>query len=81
MNLDEIKARAERAINDEDGAYLLSSLDVPALIAEVERLRGLVLKVEFADFDADYGTFCPWCGSNGRPHVDCSAFTPEGVVR
>lgn len=49
--------------------------------AEVLRLRALVKRVEMQGV----GDACPWCrGATWDPkgqHVDCPAFTPEGVVK
>lgn len=44
---------------------------VPALIAEVRRLRALL-----AEYDARRRGRCDWCGSSGSHEEDCRAFTP-----
>ena len=54
---------------------------VAALVAEVERLRGLVKSQEWGQYDDVGGSSCLWCGSSRRPHVDCPAFTSDGEVR
>lgn len=57
---------------------------VPALVAEVRRLRGVIAG---AGIRADQGDkdFCMWCGREARgdrQHTrDCLAFTPDGAVR
>lgn len=54
---------------------------VPALIAEVERLRGLVKAAEKGAVSRYEN--CPWCGSDSYMdgHLSCPAFTPKGEVR
>lgn len=66
---------------------------VPELIAEVERLRGLVKEAECSGYELMAGAGraasikCPWCHSyrpaTGDFHhgVDCPAFGPEGEVK
>jgi hypothetical protein len=65
--------------------------DVPALVAEVRRLRGLIKSAEW--FHYDDVKMCPWCGASevrelygidraARLHEsDCPVFTPDGDVR
>lgn len=60
---------------------------VPELLAEVERLRGLVKRVEW-EGDDGLNASCPWCRAQRfewreqNPHdADCDAFTPEGEVK
>jgi len=63
--------------------------DVPALLAEVERLRGLIKAAELTsrpDPVRGVAFGCPWCGLRcGRDRMihasDCPAFTPEGKVK
>jgi len=38
----------------------MARTDLPALVAEVEKLRGLLRKVEFVP-DCDLGLVCPFC--------------------
>lgn len=58
--------------------------DVPAMVDEIERLRGLVGRAETAGSCCSCGV-CPWCGRDpcdGPKHHDsCTAFASEGVVR
>lgn len=61
--------------------------DVPALLAEIERLRGLIKAAEWSaksvswtDAPPDIEPECPWC-SRGDEHVGCDAFTESGDVR
>lgn len=50
------------------------------LVAEVERLRGLI-----ADVIEGTSGICPWCGHGAykdEPHPEhCPAFTPDGEVK
>ena len=62
------------------------------LLAEVERLRGLIAEAEYADHSPD-GNSCPWCGVVARgqrysfqredpDHApNCPAFSARGEVR
>jgi len=58
--------------------------DVPTLVAEVRRLRGLIAATgdrngRLRNFGHD---LCPWChGSPPSEHVECPAFTDNGEVR
>lgn len=69
--------------------------DIPWLIAEVERLRGLIASAEKSaswGYEGEYQC-CPWCDNSGdnrtakfdsdwRPHkASCLAFTPDGDVK
>lgn len=60
---------------------------VPELVAEVERLRGLIKHAE-REGDDGLNAACPWCHAlffewrQENPHTaDCPAFTPEGKVK
>jgi len=59
--------------------------DVPALIAEVRRLRAVATKLN--GYRVDQSIACPWCGAdddrpNPEPHKpDCLGFEPNGAVR
>lgn len=61
--------------------------NVPEVKAEIARLRGLVKDAEWLGWSAVVrvdrtDTCCPWCGAlKGEKHVECAAFTPDGVVR
>lgn len=54
---------------------------VPTLVAEVRRLRGLIKKAEWSSREQT-GCYCPWCDhyADGK-HTDCPAFTESGEVR
>lgn len=77
-----------RAIEAADAKY--GSPDVPgipALVAEVRRLRGLVrdAETEGCEPTASKG-YCPWCGYmcgdwKRRHAPECEAFTEGGDVR
>lgn len=58
-----------------------------ALLAEVERLRGLIKAVEWVG-SCCYDSFCAWCGSpqsydqrKTGHNDDCPTFTKSGDVR
>ena len=80
-------AHAPKQINAQFIAH--ARTDVPALLAEVERLRGLIKAAELTSRPCPvrgvaFG--CPWCGLRcGRDRMihasDCPAFTPEGEVK
>lgn len=76
--LEEIRKSASECQDAEWASCLVSEL-----IAEVERLRGLIKNAEYTDvgywasFDA-----CNWCSHESPGHdIDCPAFTPEGEVK
>lgn len=57
--------------------------DVPALVAEVRRLQGLVKQAEWFR-DSDYGNVCPWCdaiSSHPNHSPTCVAFAGPGKLR
>lgn len=62
--------------------------DVPALLAEIERLRGLIKAAEWSAYHetprGDEGV-CPWCEvekADGTGHdMECPAFVRDGGVR
>jgi hypothetical protein len=70
-----------RAYQGADAVFVAAARsDVPTLLDEVRRLRGLVKQVE--QVDNDFGTlFCPWCGLGPEHKPSCPAFTPDGDVR
>lgn len=91
--LQAIEARAAdaRRFRDVVGPSLDSARDVPALVAEVRRLRGL-LQSAADERDGAVSSHCcnncPWCDGENDPgsrrfiHEDrCPAFTPNGEVR
>lgn len=51
-----------------------------ALVAEVERLRGLISSLPSM---GSIGYACPWCcaQANKTHESDCQAFTPDGEVK
>lgn len=62
--------------------------DVPALLAEVRRLQGLIKQAEWdghPGWDENFRS-CPWCGASGpfcveTPHdPTCPAFPPSGAT-
>lgn len=58
--------------------------DIPALLAEVERLRGLIRKTEQLEDGHLLGVYkCLYCArADGEPHKNyCDAFTPDGEVK
>ena len=59
--------------------------DIPALLAEVARLRGLIAQAEWqAEDGSDHDASCPWCRQFaflGRHATDCPAFSAPGVPR
>lgn len=75
---------------------LVLSHDLPALVAEVRRLRGLVVGVEKIQEAHSGDVICVFCGeiadiapgddfdrpiASSRHTTDCPAFTAPGVVR
>ena len=66
------------------------SSEVPALLAEIERLRGLIKAAEWSGYHetprGDEGV-CPWCDvefytrPEGEHAIACPAFTESGDVR
>lgn len=69
----------KNAMTVETASFIAASRTaVPALIAEVERLRGLVGEVNGGTEDA-----CRWCGDPARygHSALCPAFTPDGKVK
>lgn len=86
IDIEAIKARAEAATRTDDpfspafNEFLRHvRTDVPALVAEVERLRGLIDIVERHTSIA----WCPWCSAyeTDRHRPDCQAFTESGDLR
>lgn len=75
-------------ISEHDAAFVVHARsDIPRLIAEVERLRGLVKQAEWL---GEGGTSCQYCGvirvvrdtDRLREHAPwCPAFSAPGVVR
>lgn len=61
-----------------EGRLLSLEERVSALVAEVERLRGLIAAT------TETHEYCPWCGRHkqvtGHRHT-CPAFTPEGDLK
>lgn len=60
--------------------------DIPWLISEVERLRGVIKEAEYSGLGGpphDAGFACPWCqcDEKGRHFGDCEAFTRDGDVK
>lgn len=79
-------ADVHRALGEHDDHALTAAGSVRKLVADNERLRGLVKEAEDMGSDASIADFaCPWCGQGrfGKPRhlADCPAFTPEGDVR
>lgn len=74
-----------------DGTKRLHQEEISKLVAEVHRLRGLVMKAESASFDGLAGDgVCPWCDEDvlaGRAerkskHAPfCPAFNEDGSVK
>jgi hypothetical protein len=78
------EASATAALRDLDrdrtGRAVMVLEDVPALVAEVRRLRALVLHAEWEAGSQEVE--CPWCGCTKREgHFKCRAFSAVGVVR
>ncbi len=77
----------ENAMTKETASFIAAARTaVPELIAEVERLRGLIKQTEFVD--GNLGAYCPHCiGVNSSAYSvsghrdDCPAFTPDGEVK
>lgn len=63
--------------------------DVPSLLKEVERLRGLIKQAEWTTRNAAENTVCAFGCATGddrwrdqsRHSATCPVFTPDGVVR
>lgn len=89
MRESELAAIEARANAANISFAIAARTDVPALVAEVRRLRGLIRRVEYrgSSGSAYWYRACSWCSatsSDGRdpPHDDdCPAFTPEGEVK
>lgn len=85
MSEDELKAieaRHKEAFDLGD-MRLTHDTDVPELIAEVRRLRGLIKRAEWEGMCCGCN-LCPWCGQRKgeSPHTErCPAFTENGEVR
>lgn len=84
----------ENAMTKETANFIAASRTaVPELIAEVERLRGIVAMSEYCGKRGPRiePAACPWCVgefrfSDGKSSAvmhanDCPAFTPEGEVK
>lgn len=59
-------------------------VSVDDLVAEIRRLRALVLEKEWAGRDCDGDSCCAWCAewSFMKRHApDCPAFSAPGVLR
>jgi hypothetical protein len=66
-------------------------VDLPALVAEVRRLRGVIALVQDRnEYLRSHGRDgCPWCGGDvnndhddgSRTGYPCPAFMPDGAVR
>ncbi len=82
----------DRATSDSD-FIVAARTAVPELIAEVERLRGIIKEAERSgffvqdDMAAPFDLSCPWCEAcclwgDKLAHADyCPAFTPDGGVK
>jgi hypothetical protein len=62
--------------------------DIPALVAEVRRMRGLLASLSTADAPCEHCCpHCPWCSGKLNQDArfthdaDCPAFTPDGSVK
>jgi len=68
-----------------DVAHLLvaARTELPRLVAEVRRLRGLIKDAEHRGYVGHELSGCPWCDrAQPKPHRrDCPAFTETGGVR
>lgn len=68
-----------------DGAMvgLASQCALSELIAEIERLRGLIKNAEYTDTGYSAGVYtCNWCFEEHPKHAEnCPAFTPDGEVK
>lgn len=64
---------------------MMDADEVAGLVADNERLRGLLKQVEFEANDGccEGGPICPWCGEDkGHRHQSsCPAFLPDGQVK
>ena len=78
MTNKELQAIKERYTRDYGELPTASRADVPALVAEVERLRAELVAVRIAGqaYKA-LAAICPECGGSGE--VDSGGFTPWGV--
>lgn len=84
MTKDELDAIGARfnARRTTDGECILAAYaalddDVPALLAEVRRLQGLIKQAEWAGGTNDWTVepTCPWCGGDMPEHrPDCPTF-------
>lgn len=83
MTEDELRGIEAWALGREGGQPVIN------LVAEVRRLKGLVMDAEW-NGAAQWGyVACPWCESDRMPFAndrrvhrpDCPAFTPDGAVR
>lgn len=67
----------ESLVSVEEAIFIANARsDIPDLLAEVERLRELILSVEFAD-----SGYCSFCDTKRDHVVDCPAFVSEGKMR
>jgi len=68
-----------------DDAFINASREaIPALLAEVERLRALVKVAEFkgsADCGPHFEPACPWCDEPFAHRAECPAFHENGDAR
>ena len=69
-----------RVVDSCDAEFIANArTDVPALIAEVRRLRALIKSKE-SFYMEDSNAVCPWC-ERSYHKTDCLAFTPDGEVK
>ena len=72
--------------SDDNGSATVLCASVPALVAEVRRLRALVKQAEWASGGAYEWETCPWCnadrprGGKGGHYDDCPAFPREPLA-
>jgi hypothetical protein len=64
---------------DANAAFIATApADIRYLLAEVERLRGLV---KAGEFGGSQSSFCPWCTSTHKHADDCPVFNKDGSVK
>ena len=84
--LEQVEIRAADAYGVSDCGRVLAE-DVPALVAEVRRLRSVIQEAEWAadhqHADGSIDAVCPWCCEpeyTGCHASDCVAFPPGAVL-
>lgn len=85
MPEEQLQKLEDRALRVENNSF---ADPVVGLIAEVRKLRALILKAEWNGDAITQMDCCPWCCSGGPKDArssahesDCAAFSAPGVVR